>query len=62
MVLTPFKNERIQRMTSMFILILGVLLMITENIRTIEVAGITVNMFVVGMLVAFVGFLYFMDA
>jgi len=36
--------------------------MITENIRYITIGGVKMNMFIVGALVAFVGFLYFIDA
>ena len=61
MVLPPFKNEQMQRLCSVLVLILGVLLMIAENIRVIHLAGIAINMFVVGVIVAFIGFFYFMD-
>lgn len=61
MVLTPFKNERTQKITSAIIVLISVLAMGSENIRYFNILGITFNLFVIGMVVAFIGMLYFLD-
>ena len=61
MVLWPFHKKRIQRLTSVITIIIGIMLMITTPAGFKLYAGITISGFVIGLIIAFVGFLYFMD-
>ena len=61
MVLAPFKNERVQRVASAITALIGVLVMGSENIRYVNIFGLRMNMFVIGMFIAFIAMLYFLD-
>ena len=56
----PFKNNNTQRGWSIFFIILGVLIMIIKPLSNI-VDNFGLNAFVTGLIIAFVGFFYFMD-
>ena len=59
-MLFPFRKERTQRAWSVFFIVLGVLIMIVGPLsRFIQNLGL--NAFVIGLILAFVGFFYFMD-
>ena len=61
MAMPPFKKERAQRLFSIILIVVGVLLMITEEIYALKIGSLTINMFIVGALLAFAGILYFWD-
>jgi len=56
----PFKNKNTQRGLSIFFIILGILIMIIEPLSNI-LNNLGLNSFVTGLIIAFVGFFYFMD-
>ena len=59
-VLFPFKNKNTQRGWSIFLIILGLLIMIIKPLSNI-VGNFGLNSFITGLLIAFAGFFYFMD-
>ncbi|MBS3079906.1 hypothetical protein J4221_00380 [Candidatus Pacearchaeota archaeon] len=56
----PFRNPNIQRAWSIVFIILGVLIMIAKPLYSL-IESIGLNAFVTGLILAFVGFFYFMD-
>lgn len=60
MVMYPFNRRRTQRNTSILFMIVGALLMISTPIIRIS-NSITLSGFIAGLLVFFLGFLYFLD-
>ncbi len=56
----PFKNKNTQRVWSIVFVIVGVLIMIIKPVSGI-VEKIGLNAFITGLILAFVGFFYFMD-
>ena len=59
-VLFPFKKKNTQRGWSIFLIILGLLIMIVKSISEI-INNLGLNSFITGLLMAFAGFFYFMD-
>ena len=56
----PFRNKSTQRGWSIFVIILGLLIMIVKPISNI-IDNLKLNPFITGLIIAFVGFFYFMD-
>jgi NADH:ubiquinone oxidoreductase subunit 3 (subunit A) len=56
----PFKNKNIQRGVSIFLIIIGILIMIITPLSNI-INNLGLNAFITGLIIAFVGFFYFMD-
>jgi len=59
-VLFPFREKNTQRGWSIFLIILGLLIMIVKPISNI-INSLGLNSFITGLLIAFAGFFYFMD-
>ncbi|MBS3108627.1 hypothetical protein J4409_02025 [Candidatus Woesearchaeota archaeon] len=59
-LLYPFRHMASQKVTSIIAMIIGVLLMITTPIFRLG-TNLTISGFVVGVIVALIGFLYFLD-
>ena len=59
-MLFPFKNKNYQRAWSVFFIILGILIMIVKPLSNF-IENLGLNAFVIGLILAFVGFFYFMD-
>lgn len=55
----PFKKANRQRVFSAIMMFFGIFLMINHGI--INIFGVSIDKFVLGMFVAFAGFLYFVD-
>jgi hypothetical protein len=56
----PFKKESTQRGSSVFFIILGILIMVVRPLSNI-IDSLGLNSFIVGLLITFAGFFYFMD-
>ncbi len=56
----PFRNKNTQRGWSIFSIILGILIMIINSLSNL-INNLGLNSFITGLLIAFVGFFYFMD-
>lgn len=56
----PFKNRNTQRGWSIFFIILGLLILIIKPLSN-TVGSLGLNSFITGLIIAFVGFFYFMD-
>lgn len=59
-MLFPFKGERPQQFVSMGIIVVGALLMVMQPLFALS-DGVVVNGFMAGLLLFFIGFLYFLD-
>jgi len=60
MIMFPFRNPNTQRVLSIIFIIFGVLIMISKPLSNL-IDSIGLNAFVTGLILAFVGFFYFMD-
>ncbi len=56
----PFKNKNTQRGISIFLIIIGILIIIIRPISSI-LNNTGLNAFITGLIISFVGFFYFMD-
>lgn len=56
----PFKKKNTQRGFSIIFIILGLLIMIVKPLSEI-VSNFGLNSFITGLIIAFMGFFYFMD-
>ncbi len=56
----PFKNKNNQIIWSIFFIVLGVLIMIIKPLSNF-VDSLGLNAFITGLIIAFIGFFYFMD-
>lgn len=56
----PFKNKNNQRALSIIFIILGILIMIAKPLFNL-IENLGLNAFITGLILAFVGFFYFMD-
>ena len=59
-LLFPFKHRASQKVISIIAMIIGILLMITTPIFRLG-TNLTISGFVVGVIVALMGFVYFLD-
>lgn len=59
-LLYPFKKKEPERWISIVVIILGFLLMVSSP--SLKISSLSINGFIVGVLFAFVGFIYFLDS
>jgi len=59
-LLFPFRHRASQKIISILAMIIGILLMITTPIFRLG-ANLTISGFVVGAILALIGFVYFLD-
>jgi len=58
-MLFPFKKKQTQKLVSVIGIILGILLMIST--KTVTIWTLTINSFITGAIIAFLGFFYLID-
>ena len=62
MVLYPFKKENRQQISSLWIALAGVIILVTENLYTVKIGTFTFHFAIIGGILIFAGLLYFIDA
>ena len=59
-MLFPFRNRQSQKVISIIAMVIGFLLMITTPIFRLG-TNLTISGFIVGVIIALIGFVYFLD-
>lgn len=59
MVLSPFGKKNSQKLASIIVMIIGVLLLVTAPV--IPVGGFNLSGFIIGAIITLIGFVYFLD-
>jgi hypothetical protein len=60
MVIWPFKNKNNQRIWSVLFIVIGLLIMLVTPLSKL-ISTLGINSFILGLIITFAGFFYFMD-